>query len=218
MRNVSVFALLLALGACGQEKPAQADASPDRKPESVAIAEFWTWFEGAKERIGQPSYQRDTVMEVGDQIHKISPDLTFEIGLATEPKEFIVSAGGLKSVVPLVERVVAAAPQIEGWKIVAFKQPQTEGPLHTIYGSVTLHSDQIKYKLTPGPELPSLILYIDQSDGASNNDYMGAGFTLLDSLIGEYNVMTKIGPIAFEPLANAPADAKPFVSLRDDLK
>jgi hypothetical protein len=59
--------------------------------------------------------------ELAAQLHRIDPQLTFETRVATSEHELIVSADGIWSAFPTVERLVAGAPPIPGWKITAFR-------------------------------------------------------------------------------------------------
>jgi hypothetical protein len=120
--------------------------------------------------------------------------------LASGENEFAVSADGNLKVAPIVRRLVAAAPKIPGWSIVAFRQKDDRAPAAQYGGEQVSRRD-----LLLGNEIYvkdgqiGLTLYIQ---GLEKNNYdgkVGAAVLLLDSVVGEELAMTKIGSLEYRP-------------------
>src|SRR5262245_19477219 len=130
----SAFLLLLALAAC--EKPEQ---------------QFWKWFAQNSQELDEfEKHQEPTFEKLTDELHKVSPELTFEFGPKENGvREFIVSADGNQSAFLDVTKLVDAAPKIAGWKIIAFRQ-RKEGLVIELPGtSVKLAPETIFFEHAP---------------------------------------------------------------------
>jgi hypothetical protein len=92
---------------------------------------FWKWFAKHEPKLfnfdfGQEIERERLFDEVGSELQKVDPDLTFEFGPKETRREFVVSAGGIKRAFPAVASLVAVAPAFERWQFFAFR------PLHAL--------------------------------------------------------------------------------------
>lgn len=117
VRLAAVAALLLLLGACSKrrETAAREDAAA-ASPSSSSItalptaadAAFWQWFVSKKDVVATVKRADEPIAnELAAQLHKVDKDLTFELGIATNEHELIISADGIKTVFPAVKRLAA---------------------------------------------------------------------------------------------------------------
>ena len=85
---------------------------------------FWQWFVANEDRIFTFESNRETIFdEIADRLHRINPNLTFEFGPIEDGKrEFVISAGGIKSAFSAVEELYANAPKLEKWIFIKFRQ------------------------------------------------------------------------------------------------
>src|SRR5690349_4035180 len=94
---------------------------------SAALAspesEFWAWFKKEEARLFSFESNQDAVFEsLGNAMHRVNPDLTFEFGPIEDGKrQFVISAGGISSAFPAVERLYDAAPSLSRWQWVKFR-------------------------------------------------------------------------------------------------
>ncbi|MFE4133508.1 hypothetical protein [Peribacillus sp. YIM B13482] len=128
---------------------------------------------------------------------KINPNLVFEfsVELIDGRREFIISADGNLSAFPAVKGLVKEAPKMESFKIIAYRQ---RGETFNIqFNDIELKPEDVFfcYK-TADAETIELDLYI-KGFNPDNDDWVGATFLLLDTLIGEFNVATKLSEIEF---------------------
>lgn len=162
---------------------------------------FWEWFKSNAPLIKEADSGHEPILdELYSQLSKVQKGLTFELGpKEDERREFIVSADGIKDRFPAVQRLVAAAPVFSDWEIIAFRQPK--GYDSTVqFGDVNLSPNDIWFSAYPDGSLTGLSIYIRGLSNQNIQDLAGAAFVLLDSVLGEYALETRIGGIEWEPL------------------
>jgi hypothetical protein len=212
-RGIPFIALAVAgcLFGCAKDEPQTATYSsggsrPNAEGES-AIPGFWSWFAENSQRLARDvdTAPERAIAEITYELQRIDSVLCVEIATGESPKVLFVSAEGIKSAFPFVEKTVAAAPTIKDWKVVAFRQPKPDVQ-QVEYKGVTLSREQVKFILLNDSRPPDVAFYIDglQSEGDLLSQAL---FLLLDALIGEYNTSTHIGGIEFKSAGEAPAGA-----------
>ncbi len=182
---------------------------------------FWTWFTKNLPQLETVQTGREPILaELNTQLKRVHKDLVFEMGLGEKgQREFIVSANGIKSTVPHVERLAGSAPPISGWRVIQFR-PRKDG-VDLVLNDKKFSKDSIFYTAQEVNSVLNLWLYIDGLTSANTREYMGACFIFLDTVIGEYDVMTRIGQIEFLPLIEADGRQRPLRELAnavDDMK
>lgn len=176
----------------------------------TSSSNFWSWFLSNSPRIAAAlqSEDRDTidaiVKETGIHLHEFNLDLAHEF--STQPvegkMEFIISADGISSSIPAVKQLVAAAPEIPGWKVIAFR-----GPHHDVDGLSFKGADfdlrRLRFTITKSTRKDRVVDIVVYGPGLhiGNKRSVHAVFLLFDTLIGEYAVMTQVGDIDFQPLS-----------------
>lgn len=196
------YALLLSLSLA-------ACAGPEQK--------FWSWFGSNSQELDEfEKHQEATFAQLTDELHKVSPELTFEFGPKENgTREFVVSADGNQSAFSDVKKLVDAAPKIAGWKIIAFRQ-RKEGLVIELPGTgVKLAPDTILFEHAPpkkGEKL-DVKIYVPGRTEENHAQIDQAAFILLDSTLGEYDVETQLGAIDFLPLPPDTKGLKPLTEL-----
>lgn len=167
---------------------------------------FWKWFEDNASSLASVTSGKEPILQkVARELHKVHPDLDFEMGLGDEDElEFIVSANGIKKVFPIVEQLVACAPVLPNWKIIAFRQPKDSVP-EILYGNFLLKVEDVWFSHKPRRDKVDLTIYIRGLSESNAEQATGASFILLDNELGEYLVATGIGLIEHKPLPDNPA-------------
>ena len=130
MQSRVAVVLLVVVGLLAACKKPTASPPAGRAPiagssdaSSSSDAAFWQWFAANKDEVAKVKRADEPMADqLAAHLHAIDGGLTFELGVATTQHELIVSAAGIKSLFPVVKRVVAAAPPLPGWKIIAFRQ------------------------------------------------------------------------------------------------
>src|SRR2546430_2554116 len=79
---------------------------------------FWRWFQKNDDRLFAFEKDRDKIFgELTTAINKVQRNLTFEFGPVRQDgrREFVISAGGIKTAFPAVDALHAAAPKLKRW-------------------------------------------------------------------------------------------------------
>ena len=175
--------------------------------------EFWTWFTKHSDDFFQLNEENYDFLftRLNKQLSKVNRDLTYEFSaeLIDGNREFIISADGIYSAFPDVIQLVEAAPKIDNFKIIAFRQRGKDFNIQ--YNDVELDPDHVSFSYIVQDDHIDIVLYIKDYD-PNNQDWEGAAFILLDTVIGEYDVVTKIGEIDFQPFQES-SDTKPLSEL-----
>jgi len=162
---------------------------------------FWNWFSRNSDRLFQFEKDQNRIFdELSTQMTKVNPDLTFEFGpVQNGRRDFVISAGGIKSSFPKVQSLFAAKPKLDKWNVIAFRPRRTT--LHTIsYNDLTIKPEQVKYLLfkDEDPNKVGILLLLDGYTDAKRTDFGQVGYLFLDEIIGEYDVEMSVGAIELQ--------------------
>lgn len=156
-------------------------------------AQFWQWFVENERRFRDVEVaDKDQLLdEIQHALHRISEDLWFEIGGDREgPQELVITAEGKHHAFALVREVVSAAPEIPGWKIIAFKPPRGFD-FTTSYGDITVSPKAAWFSVLPAPEGPDgidlRVAYAD-FEPSKAEAFLTATYHLLEGGLGELAV------------------------------
>jgi hypothetical protein len=136
-------------------------------------------------------------------------------------REFIISADGITESFPAVIKLVNVAPKFRKWKIKAFRQRNPEDSLQIVYDdSLKVAYEDIYFRYSKDSDKIGIELNIQNYKDSP--DFNNAVYILLDGLIGEYDMETKISWIEIKKLEKRKIDSLyKIVELRkivDDLK
>ena len=203
MRRLSAFFLL----ACFTITLASCSSAPVNEEHPEQIPQFWNWFKANQAQLFKAEGSKHRVLaELGINLKNIDQDLTFEMGREADGKrEFDVSADGIPELFPLVKQVVAAAPKMEKWKVVAFRQRVSPAQLKelAIRGEPAVgHGERIdiavkdmRASLTRVGDKANVDVFLKNYSGKEGQQSMV--LVMLQQAIGEYDLVTKVGDIRF---------------------
>ena len=187
---------------------------------------FWNWFEKNNlkyyENADQILKKKNLLDDLTSELKKINEDLVFEFSPINENgiRNFTISADGLIEAFPSVENLIKVAPEIDNWKINAFRQRTPGEDLTIEFHDFKISYSDIFYKYSETNEKLGLEFYIRDYNG--NGQKQNAIYILLDALIGEYDAVKIIEWIEWNKLNESEIDSLiPFVTLRkliDDKK
>ncbi|HKW17474.1 MAG TPA: hypothetical protein VJO35_08210 [Terriglobales bacterium] len=178
---------------------------------------FWDWFQAHEDEIFQFEADQERVFDkLGGRLHRVHRNLTFEFsGIVDGKREFIVSAGGIKTAFPEVAALVREAPTLARWEVIAFRQRKNVPQIR--YAGKTVERDSIFFDYIPAGEKLDLTIFVDGMAGASREEITALktiGYLLLDATVGEYDVETKIAGIEFVDSSMFPDRRRlPFLGL-----
>lgn len=215
-----VHLVVLALTACtkpndkgGPGGAASSSALSVAGANAAADAAFWQWFAGHKGKLAVVKRADEPIAdELAAQLRKIDKDMTFELAVETKERELIVSAGGIRSAFPAVKRLVAAAPPLEGWKIIAFRPRKLADFTVELGDGTTLAPAALTFRvLGSGRGKVGIAIYVE-GDKSVSQQTKSAVYLLLDAALGELDVETRLGEIDIKA-GPAPGGGRPFREL-----
>jgi len=186
--------------------------------------DFWQWFgENADQLkdVCSADVDRDKVEHVFKRFHaELSargPGLVFEVGQKDGQHQFVVSADGNRELINTVLECVNAAPDIDGWQIIAFRQPENDFSL-SAFGVQIDHDDvRVIFDDDEDNEDCLAVYFIFRTElELSENDMISVSCLILDSTLGEFDAMTEISSLGvhrLEPGEAWPGEARPIATL-----
>ena len=213
-----MLVLALGLGACGGKKddkgPPPAPATPTtpaaKTPPATAngVATFWKWFTDHATELHKTTDLRVVMESISAELEKVYPGVFAEIGKAGDELMLVISADGIKKLFPQVQEVYAARPTVPGWKIVAFRQRDAGFAIEM--DGKKIEPKTVKFVGTPSEGKLDIAVYLPGFK-KDDEEMKKIGFIILDHMIGEYDMETKIGVIDFGE--TAPPAAKSLTEL-----
>jgi hypothetical protein len=218
-----VLALLLTASSCKRDAPPPPAPPPSaapvesRPPVPASHAAFWSWVgQHLAELKAVKTGQEPVAHQLKAQLAQVHPALVYELGVGKRPFEVIISADGKTELFPLVKALVAAAPPLDGATAVAFRprKPATTS-IESEYG--TLSGADLSFEPQGDEEKPgfiALVVHVKGLTPANRDGYERMAFTLIEAVVGEYDMETRIGGLAFVAATQSPAPgAKPLAEL-----
>ena len=187
-----------------------------------AIRGFWAYFRdhqaglAAVTSADTPEY--DGMLEA---LQEIDPGLYFEFSTQGSEREFIVTAEGQRELFPLVDRIVEAAPDIDGWRFLALK-PKLGFPVTTRWETFTLTLAGVAFDpLENSKGDLGLRLYVPDLRPEDAKDAHNALLRAIDHGLGERLFAEKVGHTEVAPMPSNPekfiplADLEAYIAWRD---
>jgi hypothetical protein len=159
--------------------------------------------EGERERIFD---------QLASELQKIDPDLTFEFGPNEPRREFVISAGGIKRAFPAVASLADAAPPLDRWQVTAFRPRRTVSNV-VEFREKRVDPRDVQFSLLDNGRMAGIYLFIPgfREDDA---DLKQIGYLMLDEMLGEYDVESRLGLIKMlPPDARTDAERYPLAEL-----
>jgi hypothetical protein len=169
----------------------------------AAIAEFWRFFQKHESELATASSADHPVYDqILDRLQQISPGLYFEFSSNTGVSELIITADGNRSLFDLVESIVAAAPKIPGWSVLALK-PRLGFPVTARWETVTIAIADIVFEPLEQARSDDLgiRIFVPRITTESARDAHNALLRALDHALGERAFSESVQYIEVVPLS-----------------
>jgi len=162
---------------------------------------FWNWFLKNKSKLEDFISSERKDYSIYNQLTKelqkynnlLYPELTID-----KDKNFIliITPDGIKDGLIPTKEIAEFAPEIKGWKVKKFRQARDKITLN-FNGLEFLYEDiKIFRKFNLEDEKVNIAVLI-KNYNKEDNRYKALGFLYLDHILGEFNVLTRIGEIEF---------------------
>lgn len=168
--------------------------------ESSPYKAFWDFFSSNLEYIetfeNSPHMVTDAVSKM---LGLVAPDVDFLMGRHPDGYfEFILIAGGIRKNIQTILDLYSAAPQMENWVVVPFR-PRQEVSSFDMQGQEFDISD-FYYQSDFSDDLTHLLILIRGYDPCQEELYGSTAFMFLDTVLGEFDVMMRIGEVQIHAL------------------
>lgn len=183
----------------------------------TAQERFWNWFVQHEAELFafEPNRESDRERvfdELSSVLREVDPNLAFEFGPKGIKREFVISAGGIKSAFSAVTSLVTAAPHLDRWQVTAFR------PRRSVFNVVQFRGKRInpkdvQFTLLDNGKMAGIYLFIP---GLNENDadLKQIGYLLLDEALGEYDVEMRLDLIEMlSPEAHTSGERFPLIKL-----
>jgi hypothetical protein len=160
---------------------------------------FWKWFAVNEPRLFEFEKDREGIFnELGKEMKLVNGDLTFEFGPVQNGKrEFVISAGGIRSAFPAVEALYNKAPALQRWVWIKYRPRRL--PINDLeFGGKKVKADDVRYLLAKDGDKIGIVLFFDGYNADEKNTFGQIGYLFLDEALGEYAVETQVGFIEFQ--------------------
>lgn len=164
--------------------------------------QFWDWFEKNQQRlvefIDSEGKDYEVFHEMSKEIKKVNPLLFSELSLDRETNKYqlIVTPDGIRDGLKPTIKLTDEAPEFENWEIIRFR-PVNEDFNLEIEG---MHYNSDDFRVLRSFDMENEMVDIAVCiKGFVENDnmFVTIGFLALDHLIGEFNILTRVGQIDF---------------------
>ena len=109
---------------------------------SLQQGSFWSWFASRAALAGEEDAPA-LLAELQRALDALAPGALAELEVAPAGRTLIVSAGGRGELVAAVEALVACAPPIDGWRVVALRPRLAARDLRLATGSLEVAGDDV---------------------------------------------------------------------------
>lgn len=190
-----------------------------RKDNVCHDEQFWNWFVVNKFRLASVRTDDTRLIdELSRALSHVDRGLTCEIRTTEDGRhQFAVSADGNRYRFPDVQRLVAAAPSMPNWDVVAFRQRKAGQSWTVKIDEVTLDVNDIWFWPTESGDAIDLTLFVRGLTPDNYQTVTEASYMMLDWALGEYDLEMHVGHLDWQPLPVDPVSAwlKPFWALPD---
>jgi hypothetical protein len=164
-------------------------------------AKFWRWFEQNEGRLFEVERNQIRVFaELEVALKSVHPGLAFQFGpKSSRQREFVISAEGIRAVFPAVAALVSVAPALERWNFVAFR-PRIDAA-DIAFETVELAATEAFFAGEVREGHVDLTVFLPDRLFSDDRVRLALCFLMLDGVLGEYDVATKIGKIETKPLS-----------------
>ena len=180
---------------------------------------FWKWFVKNESQIYASEGYSPIIKQLSEKLSEYKSGITYEVSTEENGKRgFIISADGIRELFPDVIALYKAAPKLDKWEIIAFR------PRMGNFANVKLEYegegfDPSKIWIHPIRENGNfdLIIYYPGLTEETRNLVITGVYILLDTALGEYDVVTGIRYLDFHKLPDSPESEGllPFTKLRE---
>jgi len=185
-----------------------------------AIVDYWRLFMELSPRLAELTTAEDPIYDrLQAQLHHVDPGLFIELSAVSDERELVITADGNPELFALADRVVEAAPHLEGWTILALK-PRLGFPESVTWEGVSVNIADVVFDPITPEDSDELVLQLfvpgisEQEIDSAHNALLRA----LDHALGEREFAASVQYTEVVPLNGSADDYIPLLKLEEFLK
>lgn len=185
-----------------------------------AIADYWRLFVELAPRLAELTSAEDPIYDrLQEQLHHVDPGLFIELSAVSDERELVITADGNPELFALADEVVAAAPRLQGWTILALK-PRLGFPESVTWEGVSVNIADVVFDPITPEDSDELVLQLfvpgisEQEVDSAHNALLRA----LDHALGEREFAASVQYTEVIPLNGSGDDYIPLLKLEEFLK
>jgi hypothetical protein len=198
-----------------------------QKNESItSYADFWAWFQKNEKGFFKAvsthrNVERDFFDRLSPKLDELKDGYFFLTGMCDDhTAELIITADGAVKNIVFVEELVAAAPQISGWKFTALKPATPIEHVAIEMDGYRFDADNLFFYADELPAYPDEIQITIVYNGYKEKDKVAVtngAYIFIDNFIGELNCVTIIDRLTVEGNDDPRRKLIPIAKLKDYL-
>lgn len=157
------------------------------------IDRFWDWFrDNAPNMMEIKAGNHASFESLEEELSRVHKGLMFEVCGSFDSPVLVISADGIRAHIPHVLAVVRRAPADQAWKIISFRQ-RTVDAFILNFNELSIDSTILWFELSIREEMIDIRVHFPSGTDIESRSAVHCAFIVLDQLLGEYDVMTKMG-------------------------
>lgn len=155
---------------------------------------FWKWFsKHSQELLDNKTGKGDIVDKMYEQLQKVNDGLVYEFSVNNEDgskKDFVISADCNPELIPVVEKLYDARPNLPGWNIQKYRSRMESFDIQV--GDAFIDSESARFCFIEDEDNPGMVdvlLFIDDYSDENIEQQDIAASVFVSAALGEYDVM-----------------------------
>ena len=191
-----------------------------------SYADFWSWFQLHEKDFfhivkNERNIEKNFFNKLSPKLNELKEGYYFVTGMSDENTvELILTADGEIGHIVFVEELIAAAPEMKGWKFTALKPPLSIEDVNIEMSPYQFNAENISFYSSDLPAYPDEIdITIVNNDLNTENesDIRLGTFIFLDNFLGELDFATQIDNLNILGPKDAEKELVPIAKLKDFL-
>ncbi|MDX2305738.1 MAG: DUF695 domain-containing protein [Microscillaceae bacterium] len=198
-----------------------------KKDEPIqSYQDFWSWFQKHEKAFfnsvkKQTNIEKDFFDKIDPKLQEIKDGFFYLTGMYdNDTVELVLTADGNVKNIAFVEELVAAAPQIKGWKFTALKPPLEIDHVNIAMEGYEFNAKNLFFYSEEHTDFPDEIdIRVVHTDYRKDNKktITNGSFIFLENYLGELNFVTSIDHIAIMGKPDPKQELIPISKLQDFL-
>jgi hypothetical protein len=191
-----------------------------------SYADFWSWFQSNEKSFhkvikNHRNIEKNFFDKISPKLAELKDGFFYLAGMLDDnTAELVLTADGKVRDFVFVEELVAAAPEISGWKFTAHKQPLDINNVQINMGEYEFHKDNLSFFPIENREYPDEIeitIVHDDLDDSNREAITNGVYIFLDNFLGELNFATVIDFLNVDGKQGDNQELVPIKKLKDYL-